>query len=352
MTSKPSALVERTQISSSLPSARRILRRILSPGDDGGERFGECCGVGDGLAAGGGDDIALFEAGAGGGAVFVELGDLGSLAAGIGGGGSEEGGFFLAGDDAAAERGVVVDEDIGGAVQAFLDIAADAGVDADEPAVHVENRSAGVAADEFAIGLHGAVLEADDAADADDRAAFFVVAAGMAEGIAPVAELEFVVVAERHMVEGAGVEDAGHAGVGTRHEAERFALGFLAAGEDEIERFAGLHDDVGGGEDQAIRANDDAAAGTTVDLDANQGFERLGQGGLQGGLDGAQVVGAGGQAFLVEAGVEAVLGRGQGKRRGGGDDRVWHRLRRHGDAGHGEHGEHDPGTSGWSLAWR
>src|SRR5438045_7643190 len=107
--------------------------------------------------------------------------------------------------------------DVGG------DGAADPAVDANDLAEHVEERAAGIAADQRAIGGQGALAVDEQAAEADDRRAAGLVAAGMTDGERPLAEPQ--IAGGAHLAEGefpfAG--DLDHAAVDVLVVAERLA---------------------------------------------------------------------------------------------------------------------------------
>src|SRR5439155_14541239 len=77
-----------------------------------------------------------------------------------------------------------------GDVDVGRDRSADAAVDADQLALHVEERAAGVAADQRAVGLDGVVVGPTHAADAEDRRAAGLEAAGVAGRQYPLAEFQ------------------------------------------------------------------------------------------------------------------------------------------------------------------
>ena len=66
----------------------------------------------------------------------------------------------------------------------------DAAVDANDFAAHVEEGSAGIAADQGAVGAHEVLVAEEHAAEADDRSAARLDAARMSDRQAPVAVLQ------------------------------------------------------------------------------------------------------------------------------------------------------------------
>lgn len=197
---------------------------------------------------------------------------------------------------------------------------ANAAVDADESALEVEERSAGIAADEGATGDEGAGCDVDDAAKAEDWWPVAAESAGVAEGDAPMADFDGSGVGDFDEGPVAGGGDLDQGGVGPAVDAEGFAASEAAVGEEEDHVEAGVGGDVAGGEDVAV-LDDDAGALAGGCEDGDGGGEDLIESLLDLGLDGAEV----GEGGWGGGGPEGRARGGNGT--GGGQER---RARRRG----------------------
>src|SRR5262245_8083728 len=198
-----------------------------------------------------------------------DLGNLAFLAVGIGLD-AEVGSVGAAAPDLARRQpieglavGVHRHVDVGG------DRVADAAMDADDLAGHVEEWAARVAADQRAIGGDGRLRGIEDASQPNHRRPPGLEAAGMTDGDAPLPLLQVFRLA--HVEEGpvTFVGDLDKAAVDAVIGAEGLALQASAIGEDDDGLPVGLRGHMAGGEDITVLADDDAAARALADADTD-----------------------------------------------------------------------------------
>src|SRR5262249_18033599 len=163
-------------------------------------------------------------------------------------------------------------------------------VDADHLAGHVEERAAGVAADEGAVGLDDGVAPEPDAADADDRASTFLVPARVSGGDHPLARLQVLGRPDLDVGPLAPAGDLDHAAIDRGAEAEGFPLDRLAVVEDDLDLLAGFAGHVTRGQDEPVLRHDHATPGGLADAQADRGRDDLVQNGPGLLLKGLQVV--------------------------------------------------------------
>src|SRR5262249_42542566 len=152
---------------------------------------------------------------------------------------------------------------------------ADAAVDADDLAVHVEERAAGVAAHQRAVGADDRVARIEHAAEPDDRGTPGLVSAGMADGHAPVALRQLAGLAHLDERIVALIADLDESAVDAAVASEGLALELAAIGEQDLGVAAGRAGDVAGGEHVAVLRDDDAAARSAADAQADRGGLQL-----------------------------------------------------------------------------
>ena len=191
--------------------------------------------------------------------------------------------------------------------------------DADDLAVHIEQRTAGVALIDGGVGLdqrHGVAVGADAAVDGGDDTVGHGAAQGVhqrvADGDDAVAHAQLAAVAEFGGVQPLGL-DLQHGKVHLRILADELCRGLRAVGQDD-RRLIGAGDKVLVGEDEAVLTHDDAGAPVIADLallrglDADDGLHAAGVKLLQrqliaasGALQREAEIGAGAAALDVAA---------------------------------------------------
>ena len=243
----------------------------LGPGDG----VLEVGGSFDGFAVQFKEDVADLEAGLVGGSALKDLADEGPLPAAEFHGVGHFGGEFLDGDaepaaddfalfaDAAHDLAGQVDGNGEPDAHVSAGPAGDGGVDADDLAAHVDERSAGVAGVDGGVGLEeGFVIgdaDARAAGGADDAARDGLFEAeGRTDGEDPVSDFERVGVAEFGGGEEVGL-DSDDGDFGGRVGADDLGFELAPVGQADGD-LIGSGDDVIVGQDVAVGIDDDARA--------------------------------------------------------------------------------------------
>ena len=142
-------------------------------------------------------------------------------------------------------------------------------MDCDHSALHVEERAAGVAAHERAVGSDAVVGDLQNTAEPHDGVAAALISAGVTEGEHPLADFDFARAGDVGGLPIAAVGDLHESGVVVVIGAERLSFDGAAVAQDECGIATGLADDVGGGHHVALLIDDDAGALRRADTDAD-----------------------------------------------------------------------------------
>ena len=144
----------------------------------------------------------------------------------------------------------------------LVDARADVRMDADDPALEVEQRSARVTRNHRRVRDEelGRLARDQDPSQADGRGAALLHSARMPQGHAPGTGLDVVRVAHLDVRPLARLGDLGHARIAGEVGAQGLGGGAAAIGEDDRQLGAGLAQDVARGKHQAVLADHHAAA--------------------------------------------------------------------------------------------
>ena len=176
-------------------------------------------------------------------------------------------------------------------------------MDADDFAVKIEQRAAGVAADQGAVGLDGELGgDFEDAAHTDDGGSVGAKAAGVPDGDDPLAFFQLGGFAHFEERIFPLVEDFDHAAVDAGVLAQGFPLEAFAIGEHDDGVLVGSAGDVPGGEDEAAFVDDDAGALALPDFQVDDGGHDFLDDFLHVLFDRAQFVYVGRRRFLEHVG--------------------------------------------------
>src|SRR5579884_1194192 len=184
----------------------------------------------------------------------------------------------------------------GGAISVYRDVKvhghvfANAAVDADDLAVQIEERPAGVAADQGAIGADHPVAALQHPAQAKDGRSAGSKTFGMTQGQAPGAWFQLGGVAHLDERPLAFLGNANHAAVQGHIGTQRFALEAPAVRQEQEGVAVGFAADVAGRQHVAVFVDDDAAAGGMADADADHSRRDLLHHLLDALLNGAKIL--------------------------------------------------------------
>ena len=180
----------------------------------------------------------------------------------------------------------IIAKNVDGNVVVHGNIAADATVDGDDPAVEIDQGAARIAADQRAVGLQCALLNFQNAADTHNRRAALLHSQRVAQGDTPHAQLDVVAVAlhsERPLafvafIFGDFVGDLQHASVGRIINAQRHGVYLTAVGQRDFGFLARLADNVPCRENVAVGAHDHTRSRSRTDANGHGRCKSLTEG--------------------------------------------------------------------------
>src|SRR5262249_39597971 len=133
-------------------------------------------------------------------------------------------------------------------------------VDANHLAVEIEQRPPRIAAYQCAVGMHDALACAQHSAETDDGTPARTVPAGVTDGDAPLALLDFTRLAHLDVRPFALVGDLDESAVGAEIRSERLGSDAAAIGQHDCAIAIRLTGDVPGSKNVTVLGDDDAAS--------------------------------------------------------------------------------------------
>lgn len=198
-------------------------------------------------------------------------------------------------------------------VQIHARVVGDAAMDADDAALHIEQRAAGVAHRNRAIGSNDGRLDCDHAPESDGRSAAGLEAAGVTQRKTPIARLGSLF-AQRDRCERPRslVGDLHQPSIDRRIESEGLTQRRAAVRKDDLHVAARPSDDMRGGHHISVGTHNHAAGLRPIDLKGDGRGENLLSNGRSLVLDGPQVgcvFGGGFAQYRVGRGIVARASR-------------------------------------------